>query len=43
MRGRLKVRWADEIMEFAAIKWQKQAQDRIDWRDIGRAFALQWA
>ena len=38
-----KSRWVDEIKKFVGITWQQKAQDRVDWRNMGGAFALQWA
>ena len=37
------MRWVDEINKFLGITWQQKAQDRVDWRNMGEAFALQWA
>ncbi|XP_077523895.1 cathepsin D-like [Amblyomma americanum] len=41
-RGWQKVRWADEIKNFAGIGWAQVLKDRVNWRGMGMAFALQW-
>ena len=41
-RGRPKTRWRDEIVKGAGIAWGRLAQDRGSWRDLGKAFVLQW-
>lgn len=33
----------DEIKKLAGINWSQLAQDRVNWRAMGEAFALQWA
>lgn len=44
VRRREKVCWADEIKTFAGTTCQESSTGvRIEWRNMGNAFALQWA
>jgi len=41
-RKRPDTRWRDEIEKFAGIAWQRLAQDRQLWKELGKAFVQQW-
>ena len=41
-RKRPDTRWRDEIEKFAGVAWQRLAQDRQLWRELGKAFVQQW-
>jgi len=41
-RKRPDTRWKDEIEKFAGVTWQRLAQDRLLWKELGKAFVQQW-
>ena len=41
-RKRPDTRWKDEIEKFAGVAWQRLAQDRQLWKELGKAFIQQW-
>ena len=41
-RKRPDTRWKDEIEKFAGVAWQRLAQDRQLWKELGKAFVHQW-
>ena len=40
-RKRPDTRWKDEIEKFAGVTWQRLAQDRQLWKELGKAFVQQ--
>jgi len=36
------MKWIDEIIKLAGIRWMKVAEDRTLWKNLGEAFILQW-
>ena len=42
IRKRPDTRWRDEIERFAGKKWQRIAQNRLLWKEMGKAFVQQW-
>ena len=42
-RGRQNRRWTDELRKQAGITWQREAQDRLRWKNDEEAFLQQWS
>lgn len=40
-KGRQRRRWEDDIKKIAGHTWKRQAQNRIQWRTLGEAYAGQ--
>ena len=34
-------RWRDEIVKFAGNTWQRKAQSRQSWKELGKAYVQQ--
>ncbi len=41
-QGRHRIRWRDEIVAFAGVRWSSLTSDRERWKGLGKAFVLQW-
>ncbi len=41
-QGRQRIRWRDEIVSFAGVRWNSLTSDRERWKGLGTAFVLQW-
>ena len=41
-KGRPMTRWSDEIRKFGGKHWKQKTDDRVNWRQLGEAYVLQW-
>ena len=41
--GRPQKRWVDDIKEVTGPLWQRKAQDRAQWKNLGEIFVQEWA
>ncbi len=41
-QGRQRIRWRDEIVAFAGVKWSSLTSERERWKGLGKSFVLQW-
>ena len=41
--GRPQKRWVGDIKEVTGPLWQRKAQDRAQWKNLGETFVQEWA
>lgn len=41
-RGRPPLRWMDDIRKIAGGNWYQKAQDRVKWKELGKAYVQEW-
>ena len=40
--GRPPARWTDDLKRVAGSGWIRRAEDRVWWRELGKAYIQQW-
>ena len=40
--GRPPARWTDDLKRMAGSGWIRRAEDRVWWRELGKAYVQQW-